>query len=146
MRLFRYAHGSEWTVYLYCQGEDTCQILDVLTTCGDIGDRMLADLSKVAHRSLESLTRDGEFSARIQGTKLFEFRLPTSKGPTPRVAYFFDKDYVIVCALALLKKTEKLPQGFIDDAKRVHELYLSGGGLKAAHIEVYDEPSEDGEP
>src|SRR5258705_578513 len=99
MLLLRYELGTVWAVYLYCQDDETCQILDVLTTCGEIGERMLADLRKVASRPLQSLIRDTEFSKPIDDTKLLEFRLPTSKGPTPRVSYFFEKGFVIVCAL-----------------------------------------------
>lgn len=137
MRLLRYERGTEWTVYLYCQDEEACQVLDVLTTCGDVGIRMLADLRRVASRPLESLNRDTEFSKHIDGTKLFEFRLPTSGGPTPRVAYFFDRDHVIVCALALLKKSDKLPKQFVDGAVDIRETYIALGGLKAADIEIY---------
>lgn len=144
MRLYEYSRGPEWIVYLYCQAEDTCQVLDVLLNAGDIGTRMLADLRKVAYRSLESLQRDEEFSSRIDGTKLFEFRLQTSKGATPRVAYFFDSGWVIVCALALLKKTNKLPRQFVDDADKIRNAYIEAGGVKAAQIEIYEEPSEDG--
>lgn len=143
MRFLRYERGPEWTVYLYCQDEETCQILHVLTTCGDVGIRMLADLRSVASRPLETLRRDTEFSKPIVGTKLLEFRLPTSGGPTPRVAYFFDRDHVIVCALALLKKSDKLPRQFIDAAAGIRETFIATGGLKAASIEIYRHTDED---
>ena len=143
MRLLRYELGTVWTVYLYCRDDETCQILDVLTTCGDIGARMLADLRKVASRSLQSLNRDTEFSKPIVNTQLFEFRLPTSRGPTPRVSYFFDRNYVIVCALALLKKSDKLPQNFIDGSLNIRNAYLSNGGVKGASVEIYDDTGEE---
>lgn len=143
MRLLRYALGMCWTVYLYCRDDETCPILDVLTGCGSIGERMLADLHKVASRPLESLKRDTEFSKPIGNTGLFEFRLPTSKGPTPRVSYFFDSGRVIVCTLAVLKKSEKLPREFIDQSAAIRSIYFSKGGLKAAHVEIYQETSEE---
>ena len=137
MKLFLYSRGSEWTVYLYCQSETTCEILDTLLSSGDIGDRMLADLHRVSNRSLASLQCDVQFSKPIAGTKLLEFRLPTSKGPTPRVSYFFDANRVIVCARALLKKRDSLPPQFIEESERIRKAYFDAGGLKAVTIETY---------
>jgi hypothetical protein len=142
MNLLRYSQGSEWTVYLYCQSETTCQILDTLLTCGDIGTRMLADLQKVATRSRASLERDREFSKAITGTKLLEFRLPTSRGPTPRVSYFFDQNRVIICALALLKKRDGLPPQFIDESAEIRKRYFEVGGLKNAIVEIYKDAED----
>ena len=137
MNLLRYSQGSEWTVYLYCQSETTCQILDTLLTCGDTGARMLADLQKVATRPRVSLERDCEFSKTIAGTRLLEFRLTTSRGPTPRVSYFFDQNRVIICALALLKKRDGLPPRFVKESEEIRKRYFDAGGLKNAVIEIY---------
>jgi hypothetical protein len=138
MRLLRYSQGSEWTVYLNCQNDSVCQILDTLGACGEIGQRMLADLQRVATRPLVSLQRDREFSKPIAGTRLLEFRLQTSRGATPRVSYFFDQNKVIVCALALLKKRDGLPPQFIKDSNAIRKTYFESGGLKAATIEIYN--------
>lgn len=138
MRLLRYSQGSEWTVYLYCQNDETCQILETLGACGEIGERMLADLKTVATRSLVSLQRDREFSKPIADTRLLEFRLPTSKGATPRVSYFFDQNKVIVCALALLKKSNALPPQFIEASESIRKRYFDAGRLKAATIDTYE--------
>jgi len=143
MRLRRYVLGTCWTVYLYCQDDETCPILDVLTTCGNVGYRMLADLRQVASRSLESLKRDTEFSKRIAGTEIYEFRLPTSKGPTPRVSYFFDSGRVIVCALALLKKSNRLPRHFVDQSIEIRRVYFATGGVRAAVVEIHDDRDEE---
>jgi hypothetical protein len=145
MKLYRYAQGSEWTVYLYCQSETTCQILETLLGCGELGTRMLADLHKVATRSRASLERDREFSKVIVGTRLLEFRLPTSRGATPRVSYFFDRNQIIVCALALLKKRDTLPPLFIKESEAIRKAYFDSGGLKTATIEIYRD-AEEGEP
>ncbi len=51
MKLLRYSQQQEWTVYLHCRDEETCQILDMLSQCGKIGERMLADLERVSSRS-----------------------------------------------------------------------------------------------
>jgi hypothetical protein len=137
MKLFRYSQGSEWTVYLYCQSETMCQVLETLSSSGTVGTRMLAGLHRVSTRPRASLERDREFSKAIPGTKLLEFRLPTSKGATPRVSYFFDQNRVIVCALALLKKRDKLPPQFIRDSEAIWKAYFEAGGAKAAAIEIY---------
>jgi hypothetical protein len=137
MKLFRYSQGSEWTVYLYCQSETMCQVLETLLEGGTPGTRMLADLHKVSTRSRASLERDREFSKTIPGTKLLEFRLPTSKGATPRVSYFFDQNRVIVCALALLKKSDKLPSRFIQESEAIRNAYFDAGGIRSARIEIY---------
>lgn len=102
MRLRRYALGTCWTVYLYCQDDETCPILEI-----------------------------------------YEFRLPTSKGPTPRVSYFFDSGRVIVCALALLKKSNRLPRHFVDQSIEIRRVYFATGGVRAAVVEIHDDRDEE---
>lgn len=142
MRLIRYSQGSQWTVFLHSVDAETCQILDTLGEAGDLGERMLADLRKVASRPIQSLQRDVEFSSKIEGTKLFEFRMATTRGPTPRVLYFFDKGRIIICVLALLKKTQKLPPEIVRAAEDIQTEYLRSGGMQSAEICDIDDEEE----
>jgi putative component of toxin-antitoxin plasmid stabilization module len=140
MRLLLLAR-AKWTVYAVCGGASECQVLDILIEAGAPGIRLLSDLREYVpshgpghNEEFTKVLRDG----------IFEFRQPTNRGPTPRVLFFYDKGFVIVCAVACLKKSNKTPDSLIDQAVGLRERYRRDRDARKLEIvDALDDLDED---
>jgi Gp49-like protein DUF891 len=134
MRLLLLAQ-AKWTVYAVCGGTGECQVLDTLIEAGVPGKRLLADLREYV--PVNGPGHNEEFTKALRDG-ILEFRQPTSKGPTPRVLYFYERGFVIVCAVACLKKANKTPDALIDEAIEIRRRYLNDSAIGSIVI-VEDE-------
>lgn len=140
MRLLRLGH-QQWTVLAVMNDRGECAVLELLMNAGEPGERLLADLR-------ESVPERGPPTNNTEATKalrdkILEFREPVKKGGTLRVLYFYDKGRVIVCANAVLKKSDKTPDELIDAAVRMRRDYLAAA--QKGQLQIIDLPAANGD-
>lgn len=103
---------GEWTVLAVCTERGDCDLLEFLDgLVGNLardGDRLLRLLQRVAE---EGVPRNAEISHKLAGD-VWEF----VQGDL-RLLYFRDRDRVVVCSNALVKRGRKVPKGDIDQAQ-----------------------------
>lgn len=98
---------------------------------GDSVDKFLAALKNTDHaefarimRRLEQLAENGASKRKTEfndlGNGLYEAK---STGGS-RVIFFYDRNHLVLCAHAFLKKTQKTPRGILEAAVQRHKQYL----------------------
>ena len=103
---------GEWRVLAVCTERGDCDLLDFLEGLdGKLvkdGDRLLRLLQRIAD---EGIPRNTEVSHKLAGDvwELIQGDL--------RLLYFRDRDRVVVCSHALVKRGRKVPRGDIDQAQ-----------------------------
>ena len=129
----------KWTVYVVCSERGDCPVLDTLSQCGNAGVRLLSDLREYVPTHGPGFNE--EFSKALRD-HILEFRQPTARGGTPRVLYFYARNHVIVCAVALLKKGGKIPNALIEEAIALRERYLQARDRNELLIDGIDDAEE----
>jgi phage-related protein len=106
-----------------------------------LGNKVLSDLQQFVPTSEPQNWAQTDFSKRLKGSeKILEFRWPTSKGGTPRVLWFYDRQRVVVCTHGLIKKGDMPPED-VRHAEAVREAYMAardGDELTVMPIEEFD--------
>jgi phage-related protein len=108
----RTVRDGEWRVLAVCTERGDCDLLDFLDglvgRLAKDGDRLLRLLKRVAD---EGVPRNTEISHKLAGDvwELIQGDL--------RLLYFRDRDRVVVCSHALVKRGRKIPPGDIDLAQ-----------------------------
>jgi phage-related protein len=103
---------GEWRVLAVCTERGDCDLLDFLEglvgRLAKDGDRLLRLLQRIAD---EGIPRNTEISHKLAGDvwELIQGDL--------RLLYFRDRDRVVVCSHALVKRGRKVPRGDIDQAQ-----------------------------
>ena len=106
MHLVRLSKGT-WTVLAICEDEVSCALLDFLESLGDekTAAKILSDLQGyVPNHEPQDWIRRKLSVALTDSDGILEFRWPKSKGPTPRILWFYDKGKVVVCSHGCAKK------------------------------------------
>jgi phage-related protein len=111
MRL-QIVRDGDWRVLAVCTERGDCDLLDFLDALvgrlAKDGDRLLRLLQRIAD---EGIPRNTEISHKLAGDvwELIQGDL--------RLLYFRDRDPVVVCSHALVKRGRKVPRGDIDQAQ-----------------------------
>ena len=115
--------SSVWTVYLPCEQDGECAVLEyLLDEAGKPGEKALALLREHIPIYGTSMLPSGR-SRKLEGCShpICEFRWHR-KGPDIRIFYFFPKGArkTILC-VAAFDKREKTPKGTIQHAEEEYE-------------------------
>jgi len=122
---------GEWRVLAVCTERGDCDLLGFLEGLdGKLvkdGDRLLRLLQRIAD---EGIPRNTEVSHKLAGDvwELIQGDL--------RLLYFRDRDRVVVCSHALVKRGRKVPRGDIDQAQARCNVYRTA--REAGTLEVTD--------
>lgn len=128
--------SATWTVYLPCEKDGTCPLLEyLLEKAGKQGERTLALLRE--HVPLHGVSRlPSGRSRKLEGCKypIYEFRWHR-KGPDFRVFYLFPKGArkTILCVSAFDKR-EKTPKTEIQQAEDAYVHIAKAISISSLHV------------
>jgi hypothetical protein len=147
MRLVRLGQGR-WTIYAACRANGSCPILEFIAGLPLKRRRkVLSDLQQFVAQTDRADWARCDFSKKLNAADdIYEFCWPTHGGGTPRVFWFFDAGYVIVCTHGLDKKGA-LPAADIRAAEAMKAAYLTAKNRGTFDIvDVHDFDTDDNEP
>jgi hypothetical protein len=104
---------DRWSVFAVCSDEVTCPVLDFVQDELEAkrGRKVLSDLREyVPFSDPKDWVRTDFSKSLTDSDAIYEFRWPKSKGGTPRVLWFYDKQHVVVCSHGINKKGELSPE------------------------------------
>jgi len=107
-----------WSVYAYAQDGGKCQVVDFLDDDSKYRIEKIQMLALLKHVA----THGPKFSKPLSGN-ILEFKRVKKKGPGIRVFYFFDKNKIIICTYAFMKR-DTTPQNRIRNAEEIRDQYV----------------------
>jgi len=148
MKLLRLGRAN-WDVVAICDEDGGCPVLDILLTGHREGSK------EARNKMLSLLTQSVPFDGpqlenrtvckplEPRSESLYEFRKQPKRGSKPRVVWFFDGEWRIVCAVAFFK-TDRTPEDKLWQARALRRSYFRAKAT--GDLQTLEMPARGGRP